>query len=224
MQYKMVDVNSTQYKQEMQRLQSLRTQIVLWLVVLALGIALIPLMLITRWVRNDVTRLGTELIGVQSALNSATMPSDEVMRLNAEVANFNQLVSTMHSVTVPSGIIWPVVVDAVARYEADAIEIFSLTQTDNKLQIAGRATSNDAVVRYQQNLIDTGRFRDVVVISMSTVPPPPTPVATPTPAPDGASNGATAAEAVDLPFGNVEFIMDVVVDAVAGAVVESAAQ
>src|SRR5687768_18192725 len=105
MQYKMVDVNSTQYKQEMQRLQSLRTQIVLWLVVLALGIALIPLMLITRWVRNDVTRLGTELIGVQSALNSATMPSDEVMRLNAEVANFNQLVSTMHSVTVPSGII-----------------------------------------------------------------------------------------------------------------------
>jgi hypothetical protein len=89
-------------------------------------------------------------------------------------------------------------------------EITSLTQINDKLQIAGRATSNDAVVRYQQLLLESGVFKDVVVVSMSTTPPPPTPAATPV---DASDEQATP---VDPPFGsvkfiNVEFIIDLVV-------------
>ncbi len=204
MQYKMIDENSAQYKEDVQRLQALRTQVVLWLFVLALGIVLIPLMLITGWVRNDVTRLESELMSVQSSLAAANTPSQEVTKLNADIANINQLISTMQTVTVPSGVNWPVVVNALVQYDPTTIEITSLNQLEDKVQLHGRALNNDAVVRYQQNLFVTGVFRDVVVLSMSTVPPPPTPEA---------NDDARAAEAVELPIGNVEFVIDLVIEA-----------
>jgi hypothetical protein len=207
MQYKMIDVNSAQYKQDYQRLQSLRTQVVLWLFVLALGIVLIPLMLITGWVRSDVARLESELLSVQSALNNMAAPSEEVMQISAEVARINQLATSMQTVTIPSGVNWPQVVDAAARYDPATINIKSLTQTPDKIQLAGRALSSDSVVRYQQLLLDSGAFRDVVVISMSTVPPIPTPVV----AGEETENAAEAIDSIEPPFGNVEFVIDLVV-------------
>src|SRR5687767_10880058 len=125
MQYKMIDVNNAQYKQDTQRLQSLRTQVVLWLIVLALGVVLIPLMLITGWVRNDVARLADDLLTVQSALSDATTPSEEVVKLSADVARIDQLITSIQTVTIPSGVNWPQVVDAALRYDPAAIEITS---------------------------------------------------------------------------------------------------
>ena len=201
----MINENSVPYKDDVQRLQSLRTQIVLWLVVLALGIVLIPLMLISSWVRNDITRLETELLSVQSDVSMATNPSQDVVKLNNDIANINQLITLMQTVTVPSGLNWPQIVDAVAQYDTTTIELDSLTQADNvgKLRITGRALSNDAVVRYQQNLFVTGAFKDVIVLSMSTLPPKPTPV----PSEDEATEAAAG------PFGNIEFVIDLAIGA-----------
>jgi Tfp pilus assembly protein PilN len=203
MQYRMVDPNSAQYKQDVQRLQSLRVQVVLWLVVLALGVVLIPLMLITNWVRNDVARLETEILSVRTAISSTTTLSAEAVKLTGDIAAVDQLTASILSVTVPSGVNWPLVMNAAAQYDPAAIEITSLTQAVDKIQIAGRATSNDAVVRYQQTLLDSVVFKDVVVVSMSAVPPPPLP----------ATDEGEEAAPVDLPFGNVEFIIDAVVGA-----------
>ena len=201
MQYKMIDENSAEYDQDIQRLQSLRMQVVLWLVVLALGIVLIPLMLITGWVRNDLARLETELMSVKNALSVATTPSQDVVKLNNDIANINQLITLMQTVTVPSGVKWPQIVDAVDEYDTTTIEIDSLTHSDDRVQITGRALNNDAVVRYQQNLIITGAFKDVIVLSMSTLPSRPTPVAS-----------ADAADDVTYPFGNVEFVIDLALE------------
>ena len=205
MQYNMIDVTSEQYKQDQQRLQTLRTQIVIWLIVLALGIALIPLMLINSWVRSDLARLETQLMAVQNALSGATSPSAELMKLDAEITGVEQLISTIQTVTIPSGVNWPQVVAAVEQFDATAIEITSFTQTPDKIQITGRATSNDAVVRFQQQLLDSGVFKDVVVISMSTVPPAPTPEVT------SKDKTPTVPVEVKLPFGNVEFVIDIIV-------------
>jgi Tfp pilus assembly protein PilN len=206
MQYKMIDVNNAQYKQDTKRLQSLRTQVVLWLVVLALGVVLIPMMLITRWVRNDVTRLESELLSVQSTLEITKLPSAEMVKLSAAIASIEQLASALHTVTLPSGVNWPIVMGAASRFDPTSIEITSLTQTGDRLQIAGRAASNDAVVRYQQILLDSGAFKDVVVVSMSTLPP--TPVVT-----DEADEDAARAanDPIQPPLGNVEYVIDLVV-------------
>jgi Tfp pilus assembly protein PilN len=202
-QYNMVDVNSAQYRQDVQRLKSLRLQVVLWLVVIALGVVLIPLMLVTGWVRNDVTRLESELSLTQNALTSAQLPSQEVTMLSAEAARLNQLVSTMQTMTLPSGVNWPLVVYAVGSYDVNSLKITSLTQTGDKLQIAGRAVSNDAVVRYQQSLIDARAFRDVLVVSMSTLPP--TPVAT------AETQEAEVSTLTVTPSFDVEFLIDLLV-------------
>jgi Tfp pilus assembly protein PilN len=209
MQYKMVDANSAQYKQDMRRLQSLRTQVVLWLIVLALGVMLIPLMLISGWVRNDVARLEEELLMIQSALNNANTPNEESMRLSGEIAALDSLASTMQTLTLPSGVNWPLIIDATVRYDPSSIEITSLTQGSDKLQITGRAASNDAVVRYQQLLLDSAAFKDVVVVSMSTVPPHPTPVVSDD---EDAAQSTEVAEVPigDIPIGNVEFVIDLV--------------
>jgi Tfp pilus assembly protein PilN len=203
MQYKMVDPNSAQYRQDVERLQSLRTLVVLWLIVLALGVVFIPLMLISGWVRNDVARLETEILGVRSAISSTTTLSSDVIKLQTDIAAVNQLATTIQSATVPSGVNWPLVMGAISQYDPAAIEITSLTESTDKIQLAGLAANNDAVVRYQQSLLDSGVFKDVVVLSMSALPPPP-----PTPVP---VEGEEAPEPVDLPFGTVEFLIDVVV-------------
>ena len=209
MQYKILDVNSAQYKQDSKRLQSLRTLVVLWLIVLALGVVLIPLMLITRWVRNDVTRLEGELLSVQSAIDMTTLPSTEVVKLTTDVATVDQLASALQTVTLPSGVNWPLVVNAAGRYDPTATEITSFTQANDRIQIAGRAASNDAVVRYQQLLLDSGAFKDVVVVSMSTLPPPPTPVVTEEE--ESENNARAAGDPIEPPLGNVEFVIDLVV-------------
>src|SRR5262245_15985620 len=115
MQYNMIDPNSAQYKQHLQRLRSLRTQVVLWLLVLALGVLLIPLMLVSGWVRTDATRIEDDLMSMQSAMSAASAPSAEVTKLNADIAGVNHLVTLMETVTVPSGVNWPQVINAAIQ-------------------------------------------------------------------------------------------------------------
>jgi Tfp pilus assembly protein PilN len=207
MHYNMVDINSPQYKQDQQRMQSLRTQVVLWLIVLALGVVIIPLMLITGWVRNDLSRLEGELLRVQSAMSDATSPSEEVVKINSDIGRINQLVTSMQTVTIPSSVNWPVIVDAVEQYDPATIDITSLTQAPDKIEITGRAVSSDAVVRYQQLLLDSRAFNDVIVVSMSTVPPTPVP----TPADESAAETPTSDSAAGRVADRVEFVIDLVV-------------
>jgi Tfp pilus assembly protein PilN len=208
--YDMIDVNSPQYKQDMQRLQSLRTMIVLWLVVLALGVILIPLMLIAGWVRDDRARLESELLSIQTAISDASLPSTEVTALGVEVSHIEQLITVMQTATVPSSINWPVVVDAIDEYEQVAITLSSLTQTGNQLTITGRAEGNDAVVRYQQSLLDSGAFADVVIISMVAVAPEAAEGEQPE-AGEADAEEPAAVPSPEAPLGNVEFVIDVVV-------------
>jgi hypothetical protein len=104
-------------------------------------------------------------------------------------------------VTVPAGVNWTQVVDAVAQFDASAITLSSLTQTDNKIQLIGHATNNDAVVRFQQSLLDSRAFQDVVIISMITEPPA-------TQEAEETEAAATAQESVETGLGNVEFVID----------------
>jgi hypothetical protein len=62
-------------------------------------------------------------------------------------------------------------VAAVGQYHEFAITFTSLTQSDNRIQLVGRAMSNDAVVRYQQRLLGSGAFRDLTVVSMTAISP-----------------------------------------------------
>jgi hypothetical protein len=119
---------------------------------------------------------------------------------------------------------WPKVVDAATQYDPAAIEIDSLTQTNEKLEITGLATNNDAVVRYQQTMLDSGVFRDVLVVSMSTVPPPTPEIASdPKAGPANKANTDTersdretaGIETAEASTGNVEFIIDVIVGSAA---------
>lgn len=209
MQYNMMDPNSAQYRQHIQRLRSLRTQVVLWLLVLALGVLLIPLTLISGWVRNDAARLEDDLMSIQSAMSAAGGPSAEVTKLNTDIAGVNHLVTLMETVTVPSGVNWPLVVNAAMQYDPTTIEITSLTQGDKQLQLSGRATTNDAVVQYQKALIDSGAFRDVQVVSLSTAQPTPIPVA---PTNKNKNQQPAPVATTEPPFGDIEFVIALVVE------------
>lgn len=202
-QSKIANLNTLQYKHDQQQLQSLRVQVVLWLVVLAVGIMLIPLLLVTRWVSEDVTYLERELLGVKNALQVATTPSEEVMNLNGEIARIGDLVTSMQTATVPSSVNWPRVVNVIRQYDPTTIQITSLIQNEDKIQLSGRATSNDAVVSYQQQVLASSLFRDVIVVLLSTEPP------ASVPAPNNRNSNATPTPVVQ-PFGAVIFTIDFV--------------
>src|SRR4051794_26015908 len=133
MQYNMIDPNNAQYRDHLKRLRSLRTQVVLWLLVLALGVMLVPLVLVTGWVRTDVTRLSDELASTQNLIAAASNPSAKVTELNADIAGVNQVISLMQTVTIPSGVNWPLIIGAAGQYDPNAVEITSLTQSNQQI-------------------------------------------------------------------------------------------
>src|SRR5690606_34582082 len=148
-----------QYQEDQRRLQSLRTRVVLWLIALALGVLLIPLMLITGWVRSDMTRLETELVFLRNAIDAATNPSAEVLQLGAEIAEIEQLITSMQRDTEHTGANWQQVIDAEAKCDQVDHHHVKLTHSDSRIQLTVRDMSNDDVERNRQRLQDTIAFR-----------------------------------------------------------------
>lgn len=196
--HNLLDLHEPPNDADAARLRSTRTLVVLWLIVLALGIALIPLVVVSGWVRSDSARLRNELAQVELALADAEIPSDEVVRLTEAVAANEATLAALESVVVPVGLDWPRVAAALADYDPVLLRLTAIAQRDDRLRIAGRAINNDAVIRYEQRLFDSGVFSAVVILSQVAAPPARSP-----------ANNAQAE--TTPPFGTVDFEIELVV-------------
>lgn len=196
-----LDLNVPPNDADAARLRATRTVVVLWLIVLGLGIALIPLVILSGWIRSDSARLQRELEQVELAVAEAERPSEEVERLNAAIATNEAALAALQEFDAPVGIDWPRVAAALANYDPLLVRLTAIAQRDDRLRIAGRALNNDAVIRYEQRLVESGAFSSVVILSQITAP-----AAAPAAPPAGSSQTGSAS-----PFGNVEFEIELVV-------------
>jgi len=201
MQYNLIDANESERRQHAQRLRAVRSLVVLWLLVMALSIALVPLMLVAGWVRSDRVRLETDLDSMQMIISDATLPSPELLQLREEMTRTEALVTAIQAVAVPVSVDWPRVVNALNEYNRVGLTLTSIQQQGPQVRIIGSAPTNDAVVRYQQSLLDSGAFREVIIASLTLVLPS-APAAT-----DGTGGSAPPV----VVSSSVEFVIDVVV-------------
>jgi hypothetical protein len=199
MHYSLIDPNDPQHQRAVRRLRALRSRVVLWLLVAALVIALIPLNLVVGWVRADRILLEDDLGTMEMMIGDAGLSSLETLQLREEMTRTEGLITAIQAVVVPVSVDWPRVVTALTQYEPAELSLLSLQQQRNQIRITGRAVDNDAVVRYQQRLLEAGTFREVIITSLTLAPLP-----TPT--------GGTDPLVPTQPPGSVAFVIDLLVE------------
>jgi Tfp pilus assembly protein PilN len=200
MHYNLIDANESEHRQHAQRLRTVRSLVVLWLLVVALSIALVPLMLAAGWVRSDRVRLEADLDSMQLILSDVTLPTTELLQLREEMTQTEALIAAIQAVAVPVSVDWPQVVNALNEYNRVGLMLTSIQQQGRQVRITGSAPTNDAVVRYQQSLMDSGAFREVIIASLTLVLPS-------VPAATGETGGSAPPVVVSS---SVEFVIDVV--------------
>lgn len=206
MRYDLIDNQTQPQNETATRLRGMRTTVVLWLMALLLALVIIPLLMIFRWVREDVDRLAFELERVELGIESANLPSPEMNRLELEMAAVEELIAALESANVPSGIDWPQMASAIESHDPVRVSLQSITQTGNRIRLTGRAADYDDVAVYADALADFSQIGRVNTLSMTFAPTTP-------PAAD--ESDSTAA---DLgPQQPIEFVLELVVEPQAGA-------
>ncbi|HXF61795.1 MAG TPA: PilN domain-containing protein [Caldilineaceae bacterium] len=164
-QYELVE--PAQQVAALRQIRTVRRKIVLQITALGLVALAIPLSLIFSQVQNELAQLDRELATLQDRLTAASTPSPQAQTLTAQLNQIESLYSSLSAVAPPLGVQWPAVVAAIDRYDRQHITVVSLTQSERRLVLEGRATDNTVVVRYLQDLTASPLFASVEIESMT---------------------------------------------------------
>jgi Tfp pilus assembly protein PilN len=150
----------------LEQLRRLRRTVILQIAALGLAALALPLYLVFTQLRDEAAQAATELASVQARMEALNAPSPEVEALTAKVTEIDALTAALEAARPPAGVPWPAVIAAINAYDRSQIELTSLTQTDNRLVLEGRATDNPAVMAYVQQLAASPLFVSVEVQSI----------------------------------------------------------
>jgi len=173
-----VDLGSLPEQDQPTRL-SQRT-IILGLVVLGFAAFFLPLYLISTSVRDDNARLEVDLQSVQASLTKAYAPPADKQEL---LTTLNQLqtqageIEQAYTSITSGGTDWSAAMAIIKSYDPAQLALTSLTQTDKRVILNGRASSDVAVVAYASTLETSNLFSNVTIQSMRSIA---TPFVTPT--------------------------------------------
>ena len=101
MQYDLRPPGDPQREKDMRQLQSVRTLVVLWLLVVAVAIGLVPTVLISGWVHEDRLAMEDDFEVTQLMIASAAQPDAATLRLQEELSKTEVLIGAVQSVVVP---------------------------------------------------------------------------------------------------------------------------
>jgi len=164
---------------------SSRTPLVLGLIAAGMAILFLPLFLVSATLNNEVKDLQAELGSVRAAQTRVPTPGLEVQRLLTPLAQtqgqIDQVKRVFPTLAAPR-VDWTSVMTAIGSYDPNEIVLTSLTRTDNRLTLGGRAVRESIVLDYARNLEQTGLFSRVIIQSLQ-VAPTITPTVTLTPKP-----------------------------------------
>jgi len=143
-----------------------RKPLVLWLAVLGLTLLLVPLFLTAQTTQRDNVSLQAGLSQAQTEVGSVpTLPAGakQLQATATAIQALSDKLGPIRSTLVAGQVDWPSVFSIVAGYDDTQVVLTGVTQTDNRLVITGRASSDVAVTAYSQALVNSGRFSRVVI-------------------------------------------------------------
>ncbi len=152
-----------------------RKPFVLWLIVAGLALLLLPLYLTAQTTQQDNLRLEAGLSEAQTEVGSVpTLPAGakQLQATATAVQALSDQLEPIRSTLVAGHVDWPSILSIVAGYDDTQVVLTGITQTDNRLVITGRASSDVAVTAYSQALQNSARFSRVVIQSITQLPVP----------------------------------------------------
>ncbi|MCB8926592.1 MAG: PilN domain-containing protein [Ardenticatenaceae bacterium] len=167
--------------------------VILWLGVLGLAILFIPLYLTANTLNNEIIRLESDLLPLQTALAATpgVLPAaqDLAVTLTA-VHNQTDQMQTILPTLAAENVDWQAAMSVINNVDGSGLMLTGLEQTGNRLVLQGRAVNDAFVISYAQQLEDSGQFAGVTIQSitqetepfLSPTPTPLLPTATATPA------------------------------------------
>jgi hypothetical protein len=158
-----------------QQRKSLRNAIALGLVALSLAILILPLYLVSAAVRDDVTRLETDLGSTQASLTSMGTLAPDVQELVDSLSRLEELSTELEGVrsTMVAGHVnWPAIMAAIGDFDPSQLSLTSLTQTDNQVILNGQAMDDSVVMLYARALEESLLFARAAVESINTMSTP----------------------------------------------------
>lgn len=156
------------------------TTVILGLVAFGMAMFFLPLSLLSTTVRDEVKGLEADLGSIRAALTSVPTPVPEVQKvLNtlAQVQAQTNQVNAVYSTVATARVDWAAIMAAIGAYNPEQITITSLSWSENRITLGGRAARDDQVVAYARALEQSNLFSRVIVQSIQLVA---TPVMTPT--------------------------------------------
>ncbi len=152
-----------------------RSLIAIWLVALGLVLLLVPLSSLGGLFEQDNAGLANQVAAAQTlaAMTPTLAPTEQAAQQRA--AHLEQAINVVapaQSTLAASSNDVPGIVKVIGGYDANELALTSLTQTDNRLVITGRASNASAVMAYARTLKNSGQFSRVVVQSISSASTP----------------------------------------------------
>lgn len=196
------EFDNPQAEQDEAPAPSSTSRLVIWLVILSFMLLLLPLYLISTTIQQDISTLESELTDLQATLayTPPPVPEEEALRQSLDEArSLLNLLQPLGNELTAGHINWPETIAVIGAYDQRHIELTTLTQTENRLIVNGRAEDETAVMAYADVLQESNLFERVIVqsITMRDVPGP-TPAAedAPTPAPQRVAEFAILVELI----------------------------
>jgi Tfp pilus assembly protein PilN len=148
--------------------------LVQWLIVLGLALGIVPLYLLSSTVKAETTSLQTRLDELQEQLVGAPeMPAD-AEQLEGDIAMLQEQAAELDNLWIALAnrhIDWPDVLPTITTYDPELVRLTGMTQSENRILIAGQARHEAAALAYADQLESSGQFAHVSMQSMTVLGP-----------------------------------------------------
>jgi Tfp pilus assembly protein PilN len=155
-------------------------RLILWLIVAAVALFLIPTYLVSVTVRDAVPEIDIEITALAETIAAPASISAEQEALESELLNvrgaLNALQPPLQSANA-AHVDWPQTMAVIGSYDMLRITLQRVTQSSRQISVAGQALSQTAVTAYADTLRASGLFSRVVILAIDAVTlPTPAPV------------------------------------------------
>lgn len=156
------------------------TRLILWLMVAAVALFLLPLYLVSLTVRDAIPEIDIEITALAETIAAPASISSEQEALENELLAVRSALSVLQPPLRNAAAVhvdWPQTMAVIGSYDMLRVTLQRVTQSNRQITVSGQALNQTAVTAYADTLRASGLFTRVVILAIDAVTlPTPAPV------------------------------------------------
>lgn len=155
-------------------------RLILWLMVVAVGLFLVPLYLVSTTIKQAIPEIDLEITAIAETIAAPVSVSSEQEALETELLNIRDSIGALQPSLMSAAaghVDWPYTMAAIGSYDALRVTLQRVTQSGRQITITGQALNQTTVTAYADTLRASNLFGRVVILAIDAVQlPVPTPM------------------------------------------------